>query len=145
MASSDSRVTSSPLLRTTDGGESWFVQASPPDKWLRCISLVDGDVGWLLGMSGLYYTEDGGISWSSQLDSGGDPFVDICLVDNLQLWVLSYTGNIYKYAANAEKKKGYSAESWEICENWYYGPQAIRGDMLDGILKMTKLVSSRCT
>jgi len=139
MASSDSRVTYSPLLHTTDGGESWFVQASPPDKWLRRISLVDGDVGWLLGMSGLYYTEDGGISWSSRLDSGGDPFVDICLVDNLHLWVLSYTGNIYKYATNAEKKKGYSAESWQVGEHWEvgegleYGQQAIWGDIMVGL------------
>ena len=129
-ASSDSRVTSSPLLYTTDGGESWFVQASPPDKWLRRINLVDGDVGWLLGMSGLYYTEDGGISWSSRLDSGGDPFVDICLVDNLHLWVLSYTGSIYKYAANAAKSKEYSIESWQVGASAYFKTFYINGSEL---------------
>ncbi len=129
-ASSDSRVTYSPLLYTTDGGESWFVQASPPDKWLRRIRLADKDVGWLIGNESLFYTEDGGNSWILQLDSGGDPFVDICLVDNLYPWVLSYTGNIYKYTTNVEKNIAYSTESWEIGEHWQYSPQAVWGDTL---------------
>jgi len=98
VASSDSRVDSSPLLHTTDGGESWFIQGSLPDKWLRRVRLADKDMGWLIGMESLFYTEDGGDSWSSQLNSGGDPFVDICLVDDLHSWVLSYTGKVYKFA-----------------------------------------------
>jgi beta propeller repeat protein len=129
-ASSDSRVTYSPLLHTTDGGDSWSVQALPQDKWLKRIRMVDRDQGWLLGMSGLYYTKDGGNSWVLQLDSGGDPFVDICIPDSQYIWVLSYTGKIYKYIVNTVTKEDIVTESWQIGEHWRYSPQSIWGDTL---------------
>ncbi len=132
-ACSDSRVTYSPLLHTTDGGDSWSVQASPQDKWLKSIRMVGRDQGWLLGMSGLYYTEDGGNSWVLQLDSEGDPFVDICIPDNKYPWVLSYTGKIYKYTANPVTKEEIVTKSWQVGEHWQYSPQAIWVDTFIGV------------
>lgn len=141
-ASSDSLVTWSPLLHTTDGGESWLVQASPPDKWLKRIIMNDNGTGWLLGSKALYYTNDGGSSWTFLLESGDDPLVDIFITDNDQVFALTFIGNIftmrfteefYKSDENVSEAEGYSGETREIGQQIQYSSQCIWEDLFVGV------------
>lgn len=99
MASSDSSAfeNGSPLLYTTDGGETWQIQTSLPASILKSVRFIDQGMGWVAS-DRLFYSEDGGNSWTSQsTDVNGELFQDICLVDNIGLWTVTFTGKIYHY------------------------------------------------
>ena len=99
MASSDSAAyeTGAPLLHTTDGGKTWYVQAWLPDWSLSEIVMTSECTGWAAGFRSILQTTDAGESWSSQLDSGDAPFVDISPVDRSHPWALSFDGKVYRY------------------------------------------------
>jgi photosystem II stability/assembly factor-like uncharacterized protein len=101
-ASSDSAAYESggPLLHTTDGGNTWQVQASfPQEGRLSRVRFADCDTGWIVGSDDIFYTQDGGDSWSSQSISGG-LFMDISFADPLRPWVLSFDGKVYRYTTD---------------------------------------------
>jgi len=54
------------VLKTSDGGAHWDLQAQYDGEWLRCISMVDERVGWLGSTTGgtLRKTTDGR-SWQT--------------------------------------------------------------------------------
>ncbi|MFC1946386.1 YCF48-related protein [Chloroflexota bacterium] len=145
MASSGSRVTWSPLLYTRDSGESWYVQATPPDKWLKRIIMKDRKVGWLLGMGELYYTNDGGDSWNFLLETGGDPLVDLFITDSNRVFTLTFSGSVFAMrftdelfkSAKYELKVGeIPGEIKEIGKNIQYSSQCIWGDLFVGVESM---------
>jgi photosystem II stability/assembly factor-like uncharacterized protein len=54
------------IHRTTDGGESWNLQADEP-FYLRCVGFADALTGWVGNLDGvplLYATTDGGANWT---------------------------------------------------------------------------------
>ena len=141
MASSDLRVTWSPLLYTRDGGKSWYLLASPPDKWLKRLNMKDRHEGWLLGSQELYNTNDGGRTWNLLLETGGDLLVDFFITDNNRIFALTYSGSVFamrftdelfrfdKYELKAGEIPG---EIKEIGKNIQYSSQCIRGDLFVG-------------
>lgn len=51
------------IVKTKDGGEHWCEQAHYSEQWLRCISMVNDQVGWVGSMNGDLYTTTDGQSW----------------------------------------------------------------------------------
>lgn len=84
---SDGRV-----LRTTDGGDSWTVQAELPDTYLRCIGFAGADRGWIGAITPqrrLFRTTDGGTSWQlvNNLPAGAPPSIcGISVVDAMTVY-----------------------------------------------------------
>ena len=66
----DVKVYKSTILRTTDGGYTWFPQQTPAKEDLWAVHFINPDHGWVCGKNGLMlYTGDGGTSWA-RLDVG---------------------------------------------------------------------------
>lgn len=98
MASSDLSATTSPLIRTTDGGETWFVQASLPGTMPNdFIIMVNENEGWLMNWANLFYTNDGGNTWIPQLVGIGNLFIVDIFIHDMNAWVLGFAGEIYRY------------------------------------------------
>jgi photosystem II stability/assembly factor-like uncharacterized protein len=57
------------IVKTSDGGENWIVQASNPNQFLMDVCAVNADVAWSVGMGGsdavVLSTSDGGNHWVS--------------------------------------------------------------------------------
>jgi photosystem II stability/assembly factor-like uncharacterized protein len=97
MASSTAGYTT-PLLRTTDGGDTWFVQSAVPDLFSSNVCFINQNIGWLEGMRGVCITMDGGKTWNSQLEEDDDDlFVAISHSGSSHVWVLDHYGTIYEW------------------------------------------------
>jgi photosystem II stability/assembly factor-like uncharacterized protein len=86
-----------PVICTPDAGNTWSVQTTPENSFIRAIAFVNDRVGWAASSSGILYTEDGGEHWIYQLPLPHALFVDICLVDQSTCWALTFTGHIYRF------------------------------------------------
>src|SRR6266542_499247 len=56
------------ILATTDGGQTWEVQLSGPSN-IKAVGILDVQLGWAVGDSGVIETSDGGahwVTWSNQ-------------------------------------------------------------------------------
>jgi photosystem II stability/assembly factor-like uncharacterized protein len=52
------------IIHTTDGGESWAVQAKLESEYFETIQFLDEKTGWICGDYGyIYKTSDGGRTW----------------------------------------------------------------------------------
>jgi len=61
------------LLRTTNGGEEWFVQQVFQDEFLNAVAFVDSANGCLGGHFGrIYWTSDGGVNWTPAIVDSAD-------------------------------------------------------------------------
>ena len=55
------------ILKTTDGGKSWFEQAHPSDSYFLNIFMLDKEYGWIVGREGtILHTKNGGQDWVIQ-------------------------------------------------------------------------------
>ncbi|RPI18567.1 MAG: T9SS C-terminal target domain-containing protein [Ignavibacteriae bacterium] len=59
----NSEYTSGQLLKTTNGGENWLIDAQQ-NLYLNCIKFVNYNTGWSVGAKGkIIYTTNSGINW----------------------------------------------------------------------------------
>lgn len=55
------------VLRTFDGGETWYPQTSGTDYTLTSVHFIDAGNGWAVGDQGvIIHTKDGGATWVKQ-------------------------------------------------------------------------------
>ncbi|KUK49012.1 MAG: hypothetical protein XD74_0394 [Actinobacteria bacterium 66_15] len=53
----------SPILRTTDGGETWTNHGSLDHQTLQSMYFIDANTGWAAGNDNLIRSTDGGVTW----------------------------------------------------------------------------------
>lgn len=57
------------IIKTTDGGESWFLQESGTTHHLRSVYFLSSDTGYIVGYQSLFMkTTDGGNNWTYQIN-----------------------------------------------------------------------------
>jgi len=83
------------ILKTTDGGASWDVRYTDPQRYLYEICAVDAFTVWTVGESPYYGTDrsrailkttDGGNAWTAQYESPGGYLSDVSAVDAATAW-----------------------------------------------------------
>jgi photosystem II stability/assembly factor-like uncharacterized protein len=52
------------VFHTTDGGESWYLQATGLGYRIFQIYFIDAKQGWISGYFGIFHTQDGGFTWN---------------------------------------------------------------------------------
>lgn len=78
------------ILRTSDGGGTWSVQAT--DAWpaFDAVAFADARTGWVVGGHMVLRTTDGGTTWQQQdLGPATGSFHDVEAVDPNTAWVVS--------------------------------------------------------
>jgi len=84
------------ILKTSDGGASWDVQYTDPQRYLYEICAVDACTVWTVGESPYYgstgrsrvilRTTDGGTAWTAQYESPEGYLSDVSAVDAATAW-----------------------------------------------------------
>ena len=80
------------IFRTTDGGDTWTLQAHMPGTYFRCLAFVDENIGfagnigpgYFPGVSDdtvLYRTDDGGASWHAVEGIDNPELVGLCAIE----------------------------------------------------------------
>ena len=78
-----------PLLKTTDGGLSWWFRASETKHTLRSVFFTDENTGTAVGDSGtILRTTNGGSSWASQASGTGATLRSVYFVDINTGWTV---------------------------------------------------------
>ena len=90
-------VHQSPIVTTTDGGETWICRSTPEQSFVQAVAFTNEHVGWGAASSGILHTEDAGTHWTFQVQLPDALFVDVCFIDQVHGWALSFTGEIYRY------------------------------------------------
>ena len=89
------------LLRTNNGGWSWFIEAVVPVSGFWMIDFVDPVAGWAVGWSrdssGVFHTKDGGRTWVSQHQVTNDFLIALDFSDPSHGWALGFLGTIVRY------------------------------------------------
>lgn len=83
------------VLRTANGGGSWFFQYSGGSTRLNDVSFVDVNRGWVVGDGGvILQTENGGITWTFQDSSITTNLHGVHFADSGRGWVVGAKGLI---------------------------------------------------
>lgn len=85
------------IFETLDGGETWTLihDSPPPNVYLRSITFVDSNHGWVVGDDGIILaTGDGGVSWSEQTSGVGVNLFDVYFWNTLQGFAVGQAGTI---------------------------------------------------
>lgn len=92
----------STLLKTTDGGETWFPQTVAVKSTLRKVQFVDKNNGWIVGgeettpsFGSVLLTTDGGENWSNHNPEGDYGWNDISVVSKDLIYIAGFKG-VYK-------------------------------------------------
>jgi len=82
------------LLKSTDGGNSWFETGYPGDE----IIFDDSLNGWLIGNNSLYKTIDGGNTWEFlSIIPTNHSLKEMAVIDRKHIWIAGTNGIIFKY------------------------------------------------
>lgn len=93
-------VGSNGVAHTTDGGETWEVQARFKEtRDITAVYFVDRNTGWISGSGPIQHTRDGGKTWVAQpIPTYGA--ISLHCVDATHCWAMSSTKQILRYRAN---------------------------------------------
>ena len=81
----------------TDGGTTWFHQASVPGKTFHSVYFTDNRTGWVVGTGGIILkTVDGGTHWLSQNSGTEQTLSSVYFIDATTGWVVGTGGVILK-------------------------------------------------
>jgi photosystem II stability/assembly factor-like uncharacterized protein len=84
------------IVRTQDGGKSWYPQVSHTVEHLYGVDFADVRNGWVCGRSGLIlHTTDGGDTWESQRSGSEKHFFKVQALDKQRAWVVGDWGAIF--------------------------------------------------
>jgi photosystem II stability/assembly factor-like uncharacterized protein len=85
------------ILRTIDGGSSWFMQRSGTSRSLSAISLSDANTGTVVGDSGtILRTTDGGESWVTQISGTLKKLRGVAQIDSKTCVAVGDSGTILR-------------------------------------------------
>jgi len=87
------------VIKTTDDGESWYIQAyaSGTSVSLHSLSFVDSNIGWAVGDSGtVIKTTDGGEVWTPLTSGTTRRLYGVDFVDANNGWAVGDSGTILK-------------------------------------------------
>jgi len=87
------------VYRTNNGGETWTLLKTLPDRQLNAIFFANEKIGWVIGMNKIYFSDDGGSEWSLQFDASKQNLflIDMFFVNDSHGWALDLKGNVCKY------------------------------------------------
>ena len=85
------------IIKTTDGGISWFSQSSGTSDELNSVYFVDSNTGWIVGRgSTILKTTNGGTNWISQASQNYDPFYSVFFINSSTGWITGEDNTILK-------------------------------------------------
>ena len=79
------------IYKTTNGGQSWYLQTDFP---FRRICFVDESYGWALTTNAIYRTTDGGDIWGLQYVDTLNTLYDMFFINQNKGWVIGENGTI---------------------------------------------------
>jgi photosystem II stability/assembly factor-like uncharacterized protein len=83
------------ILKSTNEGENWVLQASGTLANLNSVSFYDDKVGICVGSSGtVLLSTDGGENWINKNVSNSDELTTVQFVNSTSAWITSLNGNI---------------------------------------------------
>ncbi|MDI6804091.1 MAG: M20/M25/M40 family metallo-hydrolase [Bacteroidota bacterium] len=85
------------IVKTTDGGESWFSQISGTGLHLFGVDFINSQIGWVVGNSGLILkTTNGGERWISQTSGQAVALYDVNFVNDQLGLIVGASGRIFR-------------------------------------------------
>ncbi|MBI4489368.1 MAG: hypothetical protein HY694_09810 [Deltaproteobacteria bacterium] len=83
------------ILHTSDGGQTWNLQASKVAVPLSSVAFIDAKTGWAVGYGGtILHTSDGGQTWNLQASKRNEYLYSFTFVDAKMGWVVGDRGTI---------------------------------------------------
>jgi photosystem II stability/assembly factor-like uncharacterized protein len=76
------------VFHTTDGGESWYLQATGLGGGIYDIQFIDQNEGWMAAFIGLWHTTDGGRNWDQvrRRSHNAEVPTNIHFLDRQHIW-----------------------------------------------------------
>ena len=85
------------LMRTTNGGESWFFQQTSPAVDVEAVDFIDSNLGWLVGAEGrIWSSANGGATWALQTTPTMNRLTRIAMVDSQTGWAVGRGGVVLR-------------------------------------------------
>ncbi len=85
------------IVKTTDGGISWFNQTSNSMNNLNSVKFLNDRSGIIAGLDGvILYTTDFGQNWQTQTGNTGNTLNSVWLIDNNKALIVGSFGTIIK-------------------------------------------------
>lgn len=85
------------LLRTTNGGQTWFYQLAAPAVDIEAVDFVDTNTGWVVGGDGkIWRSTDGGVGWAIQTAPTISRLMDVQFLDANTGWAVGKSGVILR-------------------------------------------------
>ncbi|OFY14178.1 MAG: hypothetical protein A2X11_04515 [Bacteroidetes bacterium GWE2_42_24] len=120
MMNSDTAIISgqyNTLLRTTDGGDSWFRCGSFQGDNMKRIAFATADTGFMIGSGKLFQTCDGGETWSDRGLLIQIELTDIFFLDNKHGWIV---GNYNSVIRTTDGGVSWDVVSFSLMSNNMY-------------------------
>ena len=107
-------VNTEKILKTTDGGISWFSKLETGTyQWLGDVFFCDPNNGWVVGAGGVILkTSNGGESWIKENTGVNSYFGGVDFVDGKWGWVVGEGGTILKYSYSFQP---FNSQNWTLC------------------------------
>jgi photosystem II stability/assembly factor-like uncharacterized protein len=86
------------VMATTDGGDSWDLQATGSDADFEAVCFIDASRGWVVGSRGtIVATSDGGNTWSRQAGPDRTDLRGVAMAsDGSHGWAVGMAGSIWR-------------------------------------------------
>ncbi|MBC6949390.1 PKD domain-containing protein [candidate division KSB1 bacterium] len=87
------------IFGTTDGGATWIIQESIPNKlnFIRSAHFIDETTGWMVGYDGLIMnTTNGGMNWNKEEAGITETLSSIHFINPATGWVVGIDGHILR-------------------------------------------------
>lgn len=109
------------ILKTTNGGESWFEQNISTNEWLRRIFMIDSITGYIVGTNGIIFkTTNSGSDWLPQNSGTNYDLYSVDFINERDGWVVGTT--VYGYTGVLLKTTD-GGENWnKVSVNGAAGP-----------------------
>jgi photosystem II stability/assembly factor-like uncharacterized protein len=110
------------ILKTEDGGESWFEQQKELPLALTSICFTDAKNGWAVGENGkIIHTTDGGESWFLQNSGTRYNLNSVCFINSKIGWAVGIFGRILHTTDGGDHwQKQYSGNSINFINSVYF-------------------------
>lgn len=81
------------LIKTTDGGVTWFNQVLPTLEWMRDMKFLDALNGYACSSNHVYFTTNGGGTWIN-VTSSIEYLYGIEVLDPMNIWACGLVGTM---------------------------------------------------